>query len=69
MSWLDEQSLVILFIYHPSLQVKAANTRSREESRVGVSIVRRHIQTERGRVEAEMRTPASVGVMATLVDV
>lgn len=28
----DKLSLVLLFIYHPSLQVKAANTHSREES-------------------------------------
>lgn len=32
MSQCDKLSLVILFIYHPSLQVKAAITHSREES-------------------------------------
>lgn len=32
MSHCDKLSIVILFIYHPSLQVKAANTHSREES-------------------------------------
>lgn len=32
MSHCDKLSLVILFIYHPSLQVRAANTHSREES-------------------------------------